>query len=209
MSEKESFDPDREKEFALEYKKRIAELFEIGLDSNDIYAWHGTTIEAIQHLARTGKLPASGSYGAELFYVPEGIGSHEGDQQHAEVYAQWNATKYYILERLKFKPGDMEKFMYMFDDDKLLNEFIHEAMEHGMDKKDVRHLIREAEVKRKGVLVTLSKRMKEDFEEKADVADDQRSVITSDGLPLDYITGIEPLGQYEWEELEKLQQEDE
>lgn len=211
MSERESFDPSqrREKEPSpetLEHKKRIAQLFEIGLNSDDVYAWHGTTIEAIQHLAETGKLPASGSYGDKFFYVPEGIGSYEGDQQQAETYAGINAVKYYLLNKLTFKPRNMENFMHMFVNDELFDEFIQEATENGMTEKDIRRIIREAEARRKGVLLTLSKRLKEDFEEISEGFGDEHCVITQGGFSIDYITGIEPLGQYEWEELEKLQQ---
>ena len=202
--------PSESPELDLEKKKftkRVAELFEVGLESNDIYAYHGTTAEAIKYLATHGRLPSSGSYGAEVFYVPEGIGSSEGDQQHAEHYASWNALKYFILERIPFRPSNMEKLMYMFDDEDLENEFLEEAAKHGVNKRQLHNLIREAERTRKGVLVTLSRKMVADFEERAGVDVDQRSVITPQGLPIEYITGIEPLGQYEWDELEKLQKE--
>ena len=90
-------------------------------------------------------------------------------------------------------------------EEKFWEEFVAEAAQHGVDKRTINRLFREAEITRKGVVISISKRVKEDFEVKP-VDRDQKSIVTLSGLTIDYITGIEPLGKYEWEELEKIQQ---
>lgn len=203
-------DPDPEKE---KFAKDVFQLFKVGLDSKDIYAFHGTTIEAIQYLSKHGTMPHSQFYGKEFYYAQLNPKSrkdvdfnYESQLEHAEFYAEWNVWKYYVLERLGFVPSDMSGFMYMDIDgqgDRLYKEFLEEAEEHGVNDEAVRSLIKEAENNRKGVVVTLSKGVKKDFKE-AEVDEDQRSISTPSGLPIKYITGIKPLGEYEKELLEQM-----
>ena len=50
----------------LPYARKVVALFEAGIEPHP-YAWHGTSVEAILHLAETGHLPASREYGAEFY----------------------------------------------------------------------------------------------------------------------------------------------
>lgn len=203
-------DPDLEKG---KFAKEVFQLSKIGLESEDIYAFHGTTIEAIQYLSQHGTMPHSQFYGREFYYAQLNPKSrkevdfdYESQLEHAEFYAEWNVWKYYVLERIGFVPSNMSGFMYMEIDgqgDRLYKEFLEEAAEHGISEETIRKLIEEAQNSRKGVVVTLSKRVKKDFKE-TKVDTDQRSISAPSGLPIEYITGIEPLGEYERGILEEM-----
>ena len=97
--------------------------------------------------------------------------------------------------------------MYIFVDKDCYDAFTEEAKLHGITEQTIVNLVKEAKQKRRGIVLTLSHRLKKDFKERANRGDDQRSVVTSGGLSLEYITGIKPLGQYEQDRLEKFQKE--
>ena len=195
----------------FKFGSQVSRLFEEGLNSEDVYAYHGTSIEALTHLAKSGRLPSNGSYGTDLFIAPVIPGEDQLD--HAKVYANWNGAKYYVLESLPFRPKNMERFMWLISDpdpeDPKLKEVFEEAAQHGIDEDKLKQLVKEGNASRKGVVLSLSRKLIEDFKEEPDPdapsADDQKKITLKDGLPIDYITGIEPIGQYEWDELVKIQ----
>ncbi|GEM_PF-2284797 len=203
-----------EQERAFEYKKRVAKLCEIGLNSDDIYAWHGTSIEAIIHLANYGNLPSDSVHGDRFFYAPSrdysGLPLGVRPQLEAEGYAMSLSAEYYVISQLPFKIKDRAIFNNIFDFDEALEKFINnEVIPNNFNEQLFRQLVREAYEKRKGVVITLSKRITENYKEiGGDTLEDcDQSIITENGLPIQFITGIKPLGQYERSELDKIQKE--
>lgn len=209
-----------EQKKSLEYKRKIVELFEIGETSEDIHAWHGTSIEAILYLAKHGRLPISGLSEDTLYYAPKEF-MHIEAKEHASMYANELAEEYYVLSHLPFEVKDYNLFSGIFDNENYnadckefvendLKKFIKkEITPNNFDEKLFRSLVTEAPKKCKGVLISLSKRIAQDYEEHGgdDMDFEDMCIQTKDGLPLQYITGIVPLGQYEREELEKIKKQ--
>ncbi len=77
------------------YMVRTVELFEHGIAETP-YAWHGTSVEAIIHLAQFGKLPSEGTLGDTLFYAPEAANPGE-QERHARVFAEHEAKYRFLL----------------------------------------------------------------------------------------------------------------
>ncbi|TRZ77631.1 hypothetical protein D4R87_02350 [bacterium] len=209
-----------EQEKTLEYKRKIVELFEIGEKSEDIYAWHGTSIEAILYLAKHGRLPISDLNESALYYAPEESLRIEA-KEHASMYANKLAEEYYVLNKLPFKIKDYKLFSGIFDHenyDTECKEFVEDDLKKFIKKEIIpnnfdvelfRLFVAEAPKKCKGALISLSKSITQDYEEHMgdDMEFEDMCVQTKDGLPLQYMTGIVPLGQYEREEFEKMKKE--
>ncbi|MEA3464360.1 MAG: hypothetical protein U9R14_04815 [Patescibacteria group bacterium] len=209
----------KEQREVLNYNKRVAKLFETGLNSEDIHGWHGTSIEAILYLAKHGRLPVSGLYEDTLYYAPKESLSIKA-QDHASMYANDLAKEYFVLNQLPFEVKNRELFSGIFDhenyDDETrklveddLKKFIaEEVIPNNFDENTFRNLVREAN-KRKGVIISLSERITQDYEEHGgdDMDLEDMSIQTKKGLPIQYITGIVPLGLTERKELEKIKQQ--
>lgn len=197
-----------EKKKSLEYKRKIAELFKIGLNSDDIYARHGTSIEAVFELAKSGKLPTSLSSEGDFFYVPENAvfeDPTESVSKRTEQYANTLAAEHYVQNQLPFKVKNESSFANMFDFEDELEKFIkEEAIPNGVKEEFVRRLVKEASDKRKGVVITLSKSIAQNYKEVRGDDPEDMMITAKDGLPLKYITGIIPLGQYEQDVLKKI-----
>jgi hypothetical protein len=201
-----NFDPSISKEMPHNFSMEVSRLFELGIQDTP-YAWHGTSVDAILYLAEHGELPASGSSGSEFFFAPEYLAPGE-QEEHGKHYAWWNASKVYITQKLPFEVKDKERFMYMFEDDELLESFIkEEASPHGITEEQLVGLFKETTAQCEGVLLGISSSITQDFKEGAFAGKDQKSVIIPQGgLPIKYITGIEALGQYEWDQLITVQE---
>jgi len=209
----------KEQKESLKYSKRVAELSEIGEKSEDIHAWHGTSIEAISYLAKHGRLPVGGLYEDTLYYATN-KSMHIGAQDHASMYANDLAKEYFVLNQLPFEVKNRQLFSGIFDnknyDDETrklvendLRKFIEEEVIPNNFNEDIfRILVREAN-KRNGAIISLSKRITQDYEEHMgdDMEFEDMCIQTKDGLPIQYITGIVPLGPTEREELEKIKQQ--
>jgi hypothetical protein len=179
------------------WQEKIKELFAIGLDSDDVYAYHGTSVGAIKFLAQHGKLPNTGSH-SDFFYVPADTKDWEED---VKFYAAWSAERYALLERLPFTPSDMHTFMYMYDDSEMFDKFVKEAATYGLTRNQLLTWMDEIKKSNKGVIITLSRQLVKDYQETRSL-DDEGSVAAV--LDIKYITGIEPCGQVEWDELKKI-----
>lgn len=187
------------------FPKMVANLFESGLQRQDIGGFHGTTIEAIRHLANFGTLPTTGTY-ADVFYFAQIDDKNQAQDQikRATAYAEWNAKKRFILDRLPFKPKDPEVFMYALASDKLYDEIALESISHGMTKDQLARLFNSANSSnRRGVLLSLSSDILQLPLSHED--ENQSSTVIPGGLSINYINGIEPLGQYEWDVLVEMQ----
>jgi len=186
------------------YAKEILRHVELGI-SNTPYAWHGTSTEAIIHLAKTGCMPVSGSFNNKFFYAPEYM--KPGEQRScAAMYANHNADKLRALARLSFVPLDMEEFMHVLMDlgpGDSVNRFIgNEINPIGEDPAEVLKILRE-EIGRTtnsdgqgvamGTIIGIDAQIAQDYVEEFGY-DDHVAITFPEGtsLPIKYITGIEP-----------------
>ncbi len=206
------------------YEKKVAELFEAGLDSEDVFGYHGTSIEAMQKLAETGRLPNGGRHPGRLYIVPMSNKLNPfTPREDAESYADWNAKKHFIRSYLPFEPtaedmenlseycssnmgGKMREVDYQILDAKgEIRRLIEKCEKNGLGEDQLVKLRRKAK-SRKGVIIALSNSLSSDFELKSQENVPKECYIeVPDGLPIEYVTGIEPVGQYEWDALAKMQ----
>ncbi len=187
----------------------VSRLFEIGIAETP-HSWHGTSVEAIIHLAEHGNLPATGSFGTEFYYFPEELGDEEvGTAQfYAGRWAEHNAVKIHVLKRLPFVPRDLGRFMWaVLESGEERDAFLREdAHQHGISMSKLIDMERQARACRSGVVLGLSADIERDFEVVYE-HDNERAVrVDASGMPLQYITGIEPAGHYERDVLIKLQE---
>ena len=225
-----------------ERERRLVSLFESGLDSPDIMAYHGTSLEALQELIKTGNLPTGkteGGIGYLYFFrldmpVPEnflfGETEEESSEGGAKMYAEslaYEASLCRILgldirnEREFLEAMDHILFQYQsravtgrsttlteghllngsqYDDilSKYLDEYGFPCIKAAFDES----------IKRKGVIIGINQKILNHDPQSAyeDLDDEGWRVNLPEGLPLEYISGLEPVGQPEYEVFEKMQE---
>ena len=111
-----------------------------------------------------------------------------------------------MLQQLPFTPKDVLGLTFILTSADARAAFLEDAHEHGMAEAEARQLWKDAAHLRKGVVVGVSEDIAHDYPEDASMDEDQRSVPLEIGLPLKYITGIDPRGDYEWRQLVALQE---
>ncbi len=209
--------PERVKTEAVkESARKVAELFESGLDREDeAIGVHGTSIEAIMYLAEHGKLPPGARTPGEFYYYPLGKGFDAVDRAK-KIYADWNVMKYYISSKLPFKLDkglyeELSQFILLNGDSKEdYPKLLRMCNRHGITERQLSAWGEEARSQgRKGVVILLSKDILKDgykvSEDKTGSDDNEARFSIKRGLPLKYIIGIEPVGNYEYKKLEELQ----
>lgn len=202
-----------------ENERAVVNLFESGLErKSEAFAMHGTSLEAIQHLIETGVMPAEGRLPGEFYFLSlERHGVTEA-MKGAVAYAQWNANKHYISDRLPF---ELNKALFeglsQFVADTAIaqgqsehfDQFLDAALQHEISRKQLTAWLMESIKNRGGVVILIDPRAEQDFKTHYD--DDPNMdgdyLRAPEGLPLEYIIGIEPQGDYEYEFLEALQAE--
>ena len=225
--------------------KKIGELFEVGLDSNDIIGYHGTSVDAILKMDENGRLPPGRIFGSKLFFHP--IYLHECSEEvvikNAEVSALANTKILYAFKAIEAADEDYIKITdlgYLSWDQSgnseievqryksLLNEI---SKKYELTPQKLEQILETAnELNRDGCILSFSRKLAKDFDIsvlpprghplytkiysdvpegfiplKLDPTSDTYIEVPN-GLDIKYITGIEPLSQYEWDVLIKFQQ---
>ncbi len=207
--------------------KKILELFAKGLDdSENCIGYHGTSTEAINYLLKNGylagrrdceakdkNLPQKGDF----YFMP--IREHlsafqefkrEEDKdpiKYAENYAHFISAGDYFLTNLNLDITNQEYISFsrrfLFDDDPEAEEFF---LSKGFSKQLLDSVAREAQ-KRKGVIIGIHKNaLDKHVPTYGDGGDDLRFSLPSEGLSYEYLSGIEPLGQEEWDYFIKIKE---
>ncbi len=223
-----------------EREKKIADLFEQGLDSPDIMAYHGTSLEAINELIKTGYLPTGKIEGGidYLYFfrldkpVPESWLDGETEKEHIqrriEMYARDLAFEASLCRTLGLDFSKDKQFLDAMGS----VAFQHQIrVEIGRDELKEEHLRNSSHFDaiieylnrfgfpaikaafdesfgREGVIIGInSEILKNDPQSAYDELDDEgwRANLPK-GLPLEYISGIEPIGQPEYGYFEALQE---
>lgn len=191
-------------------------MLEAGSKVDDIYAVHGGPIESVIKLSRSGTFLTRGVFGREFHFVK--VGQSIGMRDHfsdavtvASDYANWNALQYWLLEVLKksfkFKPGNLPDFKHIIykDDEVVIGDFFRQAKPYGITESKFYQLVRIGEQRRKGALFFLSKKIAQDFKiGETGISDEGKIISPKSGLSINYVTGIEPLGEYERDVLEEM-----
>ncbi len=202
-------------------KKKLASLFESGLDSEDCIGYHGTSLEALEYMIEHGYLPGNSDQdkiNAIHFYplrsafkdVHSNTPLEENVVKEAAGYASDISGEHYFLKKLNI-PFDNEetrlKSRYLVigcpNDPSDPNAEYNYFLKMGVDKRALDEALFEAR-KRKGVVLSFNNEIVKSFKIMPGDPGDLK-IITPNGLSLDYISGIEPMGQKEWDYLEKLQ----
>lgn len=190
----------------------------INPDHPDVIGFHGTSAEAIRHLAEHGRMPIGGLLEDRFFISPKDrtTGWCEGytPQNDAKKYGLINAVRSKLIsditqQRELTREEIMRIFMGFESTDMLVNPlgkeddvaqaFVMNALgipRHADYKKYIEMIQRE----RKGILLTLGKSILKN--PSVVTMHDGDYVITDPrGISIEHIHGIEPLGDYEWKEL--------
>lgn len=216
--------PKKEKEFSIEESKRIEfliHLFENGLNSENIIAYHGTSIQAIDQIIRGGVL--RGSRYDDKYSDPKGhlyvfptldyLKQYSPEykiafpeeysklEERAGGYAGDRAREYYLAEKLGI---DMVSESGRDDLDEILFAGLTSELRQkyfaGGQLSEPEKLFKEMET-RKGVVLGLHKDLLEKYQIKHDgkQQDDGWYIDVKNGLDYKLLCGIEPLGQVEWD----------
>ncbi len=207
--------------------KKILELFSRGLnDSENCIGYHGTSVEAINYLLKNGCLPGRRDSETENKSLPQkgdfyfmpirehllGLQEFKREEtqdptKYAENYAHFISAGDYFLTNLNLDIENQEYISFsrrfLFDDDPEAEEFF---LSKGFSKQLLDSAAREAK-KRKGVIIGIHKNALDKYVPKyGDGGDDLRFSLPSEGLSYEYLSGIEPLGQEEWDYFIKIKE---
>ncbi len=213
---------------ALERMKIVVEAFERGLDAKDGAFYHGTSWEALEASLAAGALPPGlgGDCGPAIYFAPkpsmfsienpkcELPASDEEALDMGKEYAQTIAPQHALITKLGWNyasPVDQSLA------DAILRElpfFSFDGLEHrdllldrGINKNTALALRREfSDCDSKGVVLMFSLRLSQAFQiQEAAPKDDGVRILTSSGIPLEYLVGIEPIGAQAYDNLERMQ----
>lgn len=215
----------------MRYLEQVKKLAEEGIDEeqNNVIGYHGTSIEAIAHLAQFGKLPANGHWRGKIFFwSPEVLKEKEGTAMKiAADYAHLNGIRWHVFKQLldqglvledKLRSDFLSMWESIMEIDSngirlcpysVANEDTEEydatvATLEGqsiMSHKDFVLLYEEIYSTRRGVVLGIADSISCLKPSDGGCAD--LVVSASQGLPIEHICGIEPMGQFEWGEIIK------
>ena len=206
------------------FARKVAALLEMGLDSPATIGFHGTSIEAVIQLIRTGILPGGVQYDpyvrGKLFFSPADsfpkpeLCSHLGERERGiEISADMaalSARRHFLLNAFGFGFADHKAALHvgaLFDeaywyDDRLNRQLQKFFAGRGWDWSKVNELKAESE-KRRGVVLCLGPLL--DGETIGLSNEKHLYLTTPEGLSIDRFVGLEPQGEAEFEFLEELQ----
>jgi|TARA_B100001971_G_C18185876_1_gene535579 hypothetical protein len=201
-----------------QYAQQVGNLIESGLDSPHI-GLHGTSIETVLSLAENGRLPNTGRHPDKFYFYHTKDFEPGRLESEADLYAEWNAHKHFVLGKLPFNPPqdrakefheELSCYITMGyetwpEDIPLLMEL---CQQHGIDKRALASILDEARNTRSGVTLSVSPIVKERFTIKEDEYDDtiaESYIEVPGGLPIEFLSGIVPNGMYERDVLKALQ----
>lgn len=226
----------------IKREEKLAALFEQGLDSPDIIALHGTSLEALSELIKSGRLPSGkteGGVGYLYFFrldvpVPEdflnGETPEENIQGGVKMYAKDLAYEASLCRILGLDFNEDREFLEMLErirsqhelrsiagrgeelvEAHLLNGSKHQDIIAGYIEKYGFPAIKSAfgeSIERKGIIIGLNKEILNHNPQSAyqELDDEGWRINLPEGIPLEYISGLEPIGQPEYDFFIALQE---
>lgn len=200
----------------MKYLNQIKELAEKGVDEddNDIIGLHGTSIEAIRYLAEHGRMPISGccktTFHCALVSGTEYI---PGPYAEAKGYAKLNTVRNALIaqlmkQRVAISRASLEEIMGIVEDHSILSDVedstrVRELLMSclNMSKQKFAKYYEELYRNSHGVVLGIKPTIKELESALGDSED--LVVVVPEGLQIKHISGIEPEGQSEWDEILK------
>lgn len=179
-------------------------------DGETTFGLHGTSIEAIKHLAVHGRMPNSGLSGHEFHFCPRtGTKYTKGPYGEAVYYAQVNASRNALIAALRKSDAQLDdKFIkgilqfaepqFAYNEDWNLTRRILKCLDMETIRK-FNCFIDQILKKSRGLIIGILPTVQELGPTQG--ADEDLVVTVPQGLPIQYISGIEPLGQTEWHEI--------
>ncbi|MGV8172066.1 MAG: hypothetical protein ACP5OA_05220 [Candidatus Woesearchaeota archaeon] len=177
---------------------------------------HGTSIEATIHMLETGvfdykihREDKAQRYKNYLYFAPNGryfernnIGvdvdecTWKNSLSEAEIYAKWVADDHYIQSVAGFRPEYISELCegWNWDIEKLL---LPEFKLHGFNSVYLRKLLKDTD-KRKGVILGFNEKILEkNIEKGRDAPHKEVCIYLPNGISIEYISGIQPIGEIE------------
>ena len=215
------------------YSQPIRKLMEMNLEGPNIVAYHGTSVEAIEMLAKTGKLLGTDwkhqlddiKVPTDYVYITplkekfkdcplyEKLKEREGGQiwSSQECYAEFKAFVHYLTNNLGFLPkdaslGDLdpEGIRRVNVYKQELKKLVNEAEKHNISERNLMNILKSS-WKRKGVGIGLSEKILElPIEHDPECLGESLRIPVKTGLPIKYIGAIWPISDVDKRELNKL-----
>jgi FMN phosphatase YigB (HAD superfamily)/hydroxymethylpyrimidine pyrophosphatase-like HAD family hydrolase len=193
------------------FQQEVSRLFNLGLDGlGQACGIHGTSIEAILYLAKYGRLPNTGRVRDGFCYYPLGDQELSYILSQANDWAEDNAVLHYVMSKIGFdlNPDEISDLLIFVISDLADNKFIpylsRFLKRHSIAKEQLAKWIEEVRAQdRRGVVILLSKAVEEVFPlDELDTG--ERILSITEGLPIEYIVGINTEGEHEFDTLESL-----
>lgn len=196
----------------MEFLQQVQDLASKGVahDEHDLLGFHGTSVEAVKYLAMHGKMPVQGACENEFYFCPKtGKQYLNGPRGEAEKYAGINGVRSYLVGLLKSKGSDLshgdvmkvaesQSVMHcVFEDQEVVRDKIMGVLECTTIRQ-LENYYQKLRNRRRGVLLGIRSSVLALGIQKSL---DEDLVLITEGLPIDYITGIEPLGDFEWDQI--------
>ncbi len=187
----------------MEYLQAIKKLYEsdVDIDSEDVFGFHGTSIEAISYLAIHGRMPTTGLLGTDFHFTTRTTVGYD-PYDEARKYAGINGFRNILLAELKAASVQLDSafisdILLVAEEGFKCNPDIYSRLKACLKFKYDHHFDRHIESlrsKRKGVIIGVKKRIL-DLKPFSGV-DEDLVVKVSNGLPIDYISGIDAIGKF-------------
>jgi len=173
-------------------------LYQKGLDS-DYYGIHGASVDAIVYLAQHGVMPINGSLDKRFYY-------YKNPAETVSHYARDNGLDFYVSNRLGINAFNQTyTFDQMIQYFPQLDFFLDNEIRPRNLNTEFTSWIALSSNKCFGVIVAVLPTIETDYcETDGDDKGHDYCIETENGLPLQYISGILPLGDYERYVLDRI-----
>ncbi|MSR86673.1 hypothetical protein EXS70_00670 [Candidatus Peribacteria bacterium] len=203
----------------MKFLNEVVALAEKGVnpESHLAFGFHGTSIQAIKYLAQTGYLPNSGCCRDEFHLCPtSGTDYQDGPLGEAQSYARIHAVRNSIIQEIKNRMPEIDdQFLEtmwsmcecpkgFFNVDNKADERIQARLQKILKTPSTVILdryIHRLVCDKQGLVISLIPEITNLKRRKG--LDEDVVVDVPKGLPMRYISGIEPQGQFEWDEILK------
>ncbi len=213
---------------ALERLQVVLQAFERGIDAKDAAFYHGTSWDALEALLAAGVLlpGLGGDCGPAIYFAPKpSMFSIENPKcelpvsdaealEMATRYAECIASRHALVRKLAWdyaSPIDQNLAAVIMGDIPFLSfdkSMDRDSLLHrGINEKTALALSSEfSECYDDAVVLVFSHRLTQAFEvHEAEPNDDGVRIFTQIGIPVEFLVGIEPIGQVAYDKLEMLQ----
>ena len=210
-----------------ERRKKLVKLFEKSMDAKGSIGYHGTSLEAIEYLIEHGYLPGrkfdnTGSNQNFVYFYPRKsafpknsklTGDYIPDEKLIEdtsTYSKSVAGAHYFMKAFGLDIADSEvedrAGALLGSGEQNWKPAEQYFLDKGIQKEKLYEVIELAR-KRKGVVLSLKKKILKEHEvSRGDVEGEDVKIAVPEGLSLEMLAGLEPMGEQEFDYFEKLQE---